>query len=88
MICDLENETLEEQHKFCLKEQSTTWCKYIKDKKYNRKNCLPEVFCSELLAIFESLSSKEFLDSSQKALTQNKNESLNNVVLSVRNFSL
>ena len=76
-------ETLEEQHKFFPKEQSTTWCKYHEDKiKYDRKKCLPEVFHSELLPVFERLSSKELLDSCQKGLNQNQNESLNNVVWS------
>ena len=27
MICGPKNETLKKQHKFCPKEQSTTWCK-------------------------------------------------------------
>ena len=83
MICGPKNETLEEHHKFCPKEQSTTWCKYHEDKtKYDRKKCLPEVFRSDLLPIFGRLSSKELLDSFQKGLTLNQNESLNNVVWS------
>ena len=81
MICGPKNELLEEQHKFCPKENSTTWCKYHEDKrKYNRKNCVPELFCFELLPIFERLSSKKLLGSCQKGLTQNQNESLNNAV--------
>ena len=83
MIRGPKYETLEEQHKFFPKEQSTTWCKYHEDKtKYDRKKCLPEVFNSELLPVFERLSSKELLDSCQKGLNQNQNQSLNNVVWS------
>ena len=49
MTCGSKNEMLEEQYKFCPKEQSITWCKYHEDKtKYNHKKCLPEVFHSEL----------------------------------------
>ena len=41
----------EEQHKFCPKEQSTTWCKYYENKKiYNHKKYLPAVFCSDIWA--------------------------------------
>ena len=43
---------------------------------------MPEVFCPELLPLFEPLSSKQLLDSCQKGLTQNQNESLNNIVWS------
>ena len=46
---------------------------------YNRKKYLPEVFCSELLPIFEQLSVNELLDNCQKWLIQNQSESLSNV---------
>ena len=64
MICDPKHEMLEEQHKFCPKEQNTTWCKCHENKaKYSPKTCLPELFRYELLSIFERLSSNEPLDS-------------------------
>ena len=58
----------EEQHKFCPKNKVQHGASTVKTKKYiyNRKKYLPEVFCSELLPIFEQLSLNELLDSCQK----------------------
>ena len=64
-----------------------SWCKYKKDKinrtdTYSRNKCLPSIFCEELEHISSRLSSSELLESCSKGLTQNQNESLNNVVWS------
>ena len=76
---------MEIQHSFC-PDGPDTWCKYKLDvvngsDVYLRK-CLPPVFRDELLPIFRRLSSPELLKSCAKGLTQNQNESLNNVVWS------
>ena len=80
-------ETIDIQHSYC-PDGPDTWCKYKLDVingtdvySTNRK-CLPPVFRDELLPIFCRLSSSELLKSFAKGLTQNQNESLNNVVWS------
>ena len=78
--------SLEEQHSYC-PDGPDSWCKQKKDKinrtdTYSRNKCLPSVFREELERIFSRLSSSELLESCCKGLTQNQNESLNNVVWS------
>ena len=77
-------ESLEAQHSYC-PDGDDTWCKYKKDMlhgttTYNRTKCLPFVFRGELKPIFEQLSSSDLLNSCKRGLTQNQNESLNNVL--------
>ena len=77
-------ETLEEQHKYCPKGRDS-WCKYQNDivlntKSYERAKCLPSVFRKELHPIFKRLSSESLLRRCLRGLTQNQNESLNNML--------
>ena len=77
-------EPIEKQHSYC-PDGKESWCRYQKDisngtNLYERKKCLPFVFRGELKPIFDRLSSAELLKSCEKGLTQNANESLNNVV--------
>ena len=86
MICGPSDESLDDQHLYC-PDGPVSWCKYKNDKinhrdNYNRKKCLPYVFRQELVHIFSRLSTSELLNSCSKGLTQNQNESLNNVVWS------
>ena len=81
-----DGEYLEVQHRFC-PEGESSWCKYQKDlmKKtnaYDQSKCLPSVFRYELRSIFERLSDRNLLQGCLKRLTQNQNESLNNVLWS------
>jgi len=78
------NEALTVQHKYCPKG-TESWCKYQKDfalktKTYDRSNCLPPVFRKELLPIFKRLSNTDLLSRCLRGLTQNQNESLNNIL--------
>ena len=86
MICCPSDESLEEQHLYC-PNGPESWCKYKKDKinitdTYSRTKCLPIVFRKELKPIFIRLSSTQLLETCSKGLTQNQNESLNNVLWS------
>ena len=81
-------EGLEAQHKFCPKHLPSikvSWCKFQKDKvlgtsMYDKNKCLPFLFRGELKPIFDRLSSQKVLGACERGLTQNQNESLNNVV--------
>ena len=80
----VKNESLTVQHKYCLKG-TESWCKYQKDfslktKTYDRSKCLPPVFRTELLPIFKRLSNTDLLSQCLRGLTQNQNESLNNIL--------
>ena len=80
------NETLGKQHKLCPKG-SQSWCKWQKDQQnntetYSQRKCLPAVFRSELKPHFERLSNDDLHKRYLKGLTQNQNESLNNVLWS------
>ena len=84
MIKGPSNEALNEQHQYC-PVTSNSWCKYQVDQIndasfYNQQNCLPTVFCSALHYIFKGLSTDSLLQGCQRGLTQNQNESLNNMV--------
>ena len=84
MLAGPPDETVEEQHKYCPKTDST-WCKYQKDvidgtSFYNSYKCLPSIFRVELESIFVRLSSQQLMESCQRGLTQNQNECLNNMV--------
>ena len=86
MILGPSYESLSTQHKYC-PEGIGSWCKYQVDissntDKYDRTKCLPFIFRGELLPIFNRLSSDKLLDQCQRGLTQNQNESLNNIVWS------
>ena len=64
-----------------------TWCKYHEDKMnitnlYDRTKCLPFVFRGEVKDIFTRLSSPNILKSCARGLTQNQNESINNMIWS------
>ena len=64
---------------------SSSWCKYQSDtvnntNLYNHENCVPFVFRTELNYIFTRLSSDSLLSGCQRGMTQNQNESLNNMV--------
>ena len=74
------------QHKYC-PLGSGSRCKYQLDissntNKYDRTKCLPFIFRGELLPILNRLSSDKVFSQCQRDLTQNQNESLNNVVWS------
>ena len=76
--------SLEAQHSYC-PDGDDAWCKYKKDvlhgmHTYDRSKCLPFVFRGELIPIFVRLSLNDLLNSCKKGLTQNQNESLNNVL--------
>ena len=76
--------SLENQHKFCPKSEST-WCKFWADRltkktSYNEKQRLPLVFSKAPKPIFERLSRDQLLERCQLGLTQNANESFNSTV--------
>ena len=84
MIKGPSNEALNEQHQYC-PVTLISWCKYQVDQIndtsfYNQQNCLPTVFRSALHYIFKGLSTDSLLQGCQRGLTQNQNESLNNMV--------
>ena len=67
MLAGPPDETVEEQHKYCPKTDST-WCKYQKDmidgtSFYNSYKCLPSIFRVELESIFVRLSSQQLMES-------------------------
>ena len=69
---DPPEESVESHHSYC-PNGDKTWCKYHKDKIFNRNiydrlKCLPFVFRGELLC--------------QRGLTQNQNKSINNMIWS------
>ena len=77
-----DNETLEEQHRFCPKDG---WCKFWKSKAtYKDSSRLPFIFQGELKPIFERLSSNELLQRCLKGYTQNQNEAINHVLWNKR----
>ena len=83
MIKD-DNLSLVQQHKYYPKTPSTR-CKYSLDKLYDNgtysENCrLPTVFKPELKHLFERLSDEERLKRCIQSLTQNQNESVNNIL--------
>ena len=85
MICD--DCPLEEQHSRCPKEN--TWCKYWEDVANGtniycpKTNRLPSVFKEELQPIFKRLTNDEPFNQCLMGLTQNQNESINNVLWSI-----
>ena len=84
MIMPSKNIPLKIQHKFCPKGEKS-WCKFNSDivtglSTYSQKQRLPFVFYKELKPIFERLSGKELLKKCLRGLTQNPNESLNNLI--------
>ena len=86
MIKD-EKMTLVQQHKHCPMNKST-WCKFWQDKLHNHGNYtedsrIPEVFKSELKYLFDRLSHETLLQRCLKGLTQNQNESINNMLWSI-----
>ena len=77
-------ESVESQYSYCPSDDKT-WCKYHKDKIlntniYDRSKYLPFVFPGELHEIFTRLSSPDRLNACQRGLTQNQNESINNMI--------
>ena len=79
-------ESVESQHSYCPNDDKT-WCKYHKDKIFNtniydRSKCLPFVFRAELQEVFTRLSTPDLLNACQRGLTQNQNESINNMIWS------
>ena len=84
MILGPRNETLNEQHQYC-PVTPNSWCKYHLDQIndlsfYNQQNCLSPVFRCELYYKFKRLSADSLLQGCQRGLTQNQNESLDNMV--------
>ena len=76
--------SLESQHSLCPKG-SGSWCKFNSDlvtkgKTYHQNGRLPSVFFEPLKPIFERLASRELLQKCQRGLTQNQNESFNNLI--------
>ena len=81
-----DNETLEEQHSDCPKEEGT-WCKFWDDKLKNTdtyidENRLPSAFICELKPLFNRLSCDVLLKRCLKGRTQNQNEAINGVLWS------
>ena len=73
-----DTKSLKQQHARCPKNG---WCKYWTDQKnYNPRKRLPMVFRGELEPIFKDLSSESLLNRCLLGLTQNQNESINNVL--------
>ena len=84
LILDPSYESFDAQQSYC-PDGEGSWRKYKKyllhgKTTYDQKKCLPFVFCGELKPIFEWLSSSDLLNSCKQGLTQNQNESLNNVL--------
>lgn len=78
------NVSLEEQHRFCPKGEST-WCKFNSDKEtgchtYDETQRLPAAFYFDIKPIFERLTSAGLLEKCLQGLTQNANESLNHLI--------
>lgn len=72
------------QHQYCPKGNES-WCKFNNNletgkKTYDESGRLPPAFYEPLKPIFKRLSTKELLQKCQKGLTQNANESLNNLI--------
>ena len=72
------------QHRFCPKGENS-WCKFnsnLESRKttYNEEHRLPSVFFNELKPIFTRLASIGLLQKCLLGLTQNQNESFNNLV--------
>ena len=70
-------ETRAVQHKYRPKNRKDT---AYKTNTYDRSKCLPSVFRQKLLPIFKRLSRSDLLSRCLRGLTQNQNESLNNVL--------
>ena len=72
------------QHRFCPKGEGS-WCKFNSNLEtqmltYDENHRLPSVFYNELKPIFARLASKELFQKCLLGLTQNPNESLNNLI--------
>ena len=83
MIND-DNLSVVQQHKYCPKNINT-WCRYWQDKvpnqgRYTEDNRLPSVFKSKLKYLFDRLSDEDLVKRCMLSLTQNQNESINNVL--------
>ena len=78
--------SLVQQHMHCPKTTNTAnTCKHWQDRLHNKgmyteDSRLPSVFKSELKYLFERLSDDELLKRCLHSLTQNQNESINNVL--------
>ena len=73
-----DTKSLDEQHAKCPKDG---WCRYWNDQdNYKPGKRLPNVFRAELEPIFKDLSADALLDRCLLGLTQNQNESINNVL--------
>ena len=86
MIKD-DNLSIMQQHRYCPKI-SSTWCKYWQDKLHNNGDYtevgrLPPIFNSKLKYLFERLCDENLLIRCLQGLTQNQNESVNNMLWSI-----
>ena len=73
-----------ERHKFCPTGEGS-WCKWQSDRvtgkaEYKKKLSLPDAVKEKLKPIFAELSSHDLLSKCMHGLTQNANESLNNII--------
>ena len=92
MIMGPPEESVESQHSYC-PNGDKTWSKYHYDKIfitniYDRSKCLQFVFRGELHEIFTQHSSPDLLNACQRGLTQNQNESINNMTVKMPEKSL
>ena len=79
-----DSELESERHKFC-PNGADSWCKWQSDKvtgkqQYKKKLSLPVAIKEKLKPLFKELSSDELLTKCLHGLTQNVNESLNNII--------
>ena len=79
--------SLTKQHQYCPVHKNT-WCTFLKDRQYGTSTYtedtrLPAVFKTELKYIFDRLSDTNLLSRCLKGLTQNQNESINNMLWSI-----
>ena len=86
MIMGPPEENVGSHHSYCPNDDKTS-CKYHKDKIFNtniydESKCLPFVFRGEFHGIFTQQSSPDLLNACQRGLTQNQNESINNMICS------
>lgn len=84
MIKPPKNIPLKKQHSYCPKGKDS-WCKFNNDlktkkKTYSESQRLPCVFSEPLKPIFHRLAATELLQKCLKGLTQNPNESFNNLI--------
>lgn len=70
-------------HKLCPNDEHT-WCKYNKAQKegksYSHKNAIPSAIAEVIKPIFRSLAEPQLLQKCLHGLTQNPNESFNNII--------